>query len=454
MEHHDAGYLSPGSDIEAIIDAAPTPIVRISPDRQWLLLVHYTSTPPLEMLAQPFERLAGLRIDRNTGTTRRTYNFTRITLRHITEGATHTIELEQGALRFSSVSWSPTSAHMAYTVLHEDGLRLWVLDLSTMESGRLLEGARVNDTLSGGMRWMPGGAQLLVTTVPEGRGRAPEPGRVPAAPKVQVTRGREAQNRTYQDLLEDAHDDRLFAHYTTSQLVRVRVDGEEAIALGAPAMIDYAAPSPDKRYVLVKTLHEPFSRVVPEYYFAHTIAVRDARDFSLVATIAEQPLAEEVPIQGVRTGVRGIGWKPLRDATLMWVEALDGGDPKAEVDHRDKIMTLSAPFAGEAQELLRLRERYRGRCSMRGGGAGMGQMLVTEYDRDRRWVTTTLHDFDGAEQRVFIDRSIRDQYNTPGSPGLSGRPYGTAVVDGDDGHIYMAGAGATPQGDRPFLDRR
>ncbi len=51
--------------------------------------------------------------------------------------------------------------------------------------------------------------------------------------------------------------------------------------------------------------------------------------------VANVPLAEGIPIGGVRTGRRNVSWKTSEPATLIWLEALDGGDPNREAEHRD-----------------------------------------------------------------------------------------------------------------------
>ena len=60
---------------------------------------------------------------------------------------------------------------------------------------------------------------------------------------------------------------------------------------------------------------------------------------------------------GVPLGPRGLTWRATAPHTLFWVEALDGGDPRAEVAHRDRLMRLRAPFDGEAEEVVRTEHR-------------------------------------------------------------------------------------------------
>ena len=80
--------------------------------------------------------------------------------------------------------------------------------------------------------------------------------------------------------------------------------------------------------------------------------------------------------------------------------------------------------------------------------------LVSEYDRDRRWSTTWIVALAGetAPTKLF-DRSVRDVYGDPGRPVHRMQASGLRAVQVDDGAIWLVGQGATPEGDRPFLDR-
>ena len=51
--------------------------------------------------------------------------------------------------------------------------------------------------------------------------------------------------------------------------------------------------------------------LVPYDGFAQSIEVWN-REGRVVATVADLPVADEVPRQGVRTGPRGIEWQPLQ----------------------------------------------------------------------------------------------------------------------------------------------
>jgi dipeptidyl aminopeptidase/acylaminoacyl peptidase len=114
-------------------------------------------------------------------------------------------------------------------------------------------------------------------------------------------------------------------------------------------------------------------------------------------------------------------------------------------------MTLAAPFTGEPVELVRLGQRYAGLQ----WDAAEGLALVSEYDRERRWIKTWIVETAkaGAAPRLLWDRSAEDRYGHPGFPLLRQTRAGEAVLQRNGDWIYLAGAGASPQGDRPFLDR-
>ncbi|MBA3322726.1 MAG: S9 family peptidase, partial [Pyrinomonadaceae bacterium] len=171
----------------------------------------------------------------------------------------------------------------------------------------------------------------------------------------------------------------------------------------------------------------------------------------LVHKLASLPLADQVPIDGVITGPRGLAWRPTESATLVWIQALDDGDPKKKVPHRDRVLLSKSPFTAAPVELTKTEHRFAG---MQWGEKG-GLLFINDYDRDRRWVTTRMLNADNAGDagKVLFSRSVQDRYNDPGTALTRVLPNGQRVIvqNGDD--IFLAGGGASSEGDRPFLDR-
>jgi dipeptidyl aminopeptidase/acylaminoacyl peptidase len=79
---------------------------------------------------------------------------------------------------------------------------------------------------------------------------------------------------------------------------------------------------------------------------------------------------------------------------------------------------------------------------------------VSDFDRDRRWTRTFVVDLERPELGTPIwDRSMLDRYGDPGRPLLRTTPTGQSVLWQAGDAIFLDGGGATPTGDRPFLDR-
>src|SRR5688500_8935075 len=112
-------------------------------------------------------------------------------------------------------------------------------------------------------------------------------------------------------------------------------------------------PSPDGKHLLVIQNHPPFSYLHTASAFPREIEVRNLSG-KLQHKVASLPLADQVPIEGVPTGPRRVHWRPTEPATLAWIEALDEGDPKKKVAHRDVMRMLKSPFDAQPQEVTKI----------------------------------------------------------------------------------------------------
>ena len=447
------GYLAPPQEIVDILDAPPTPSVLVGPTRDVIVLIEQQSMPSIGWLARPLERLAGYRIDpRNSGPWR-TPEISALTIRRLdavaSEADAGDDALRIEAPRGTTLGWpefSPDGSHLSYAVLRDTGIELWVVDVASGQP-RPLTSASLNATWGNPCEWLFDSNGVLCRFRRSARGVPPSVPRQPDGPNIQEHDGRLAPVRTYQDLLANPHDEALFEYHFTSQIETVALATGMRTAIGEPGLYARVSAAPDSRHMLVERLVRPFSWLHPASRFARSVEVW-TRDGD-TATLATLPLADAVPIGGVPTGPRGHRWNPTAPATLVWSEAQDGGDPKAEAPHRDYVYTLAAPLDGEPRELTRTEYRFSGISWTADGTA-----LVNEFDRPTRWTRTALLDVGGDEPRPLFDRSAEDRYGDPGFP--LRRPGGgtagaTLLQDGSS--IYLSGAGASPEGDRPFIDR-
>lgn len=461
-ERASVPYRTPDSDIVSIIDAPPTPLTALGPGGHYLVLVRYAAYPPVAELARPHLSLAGHRIDPVIGGRQRTRRLTGLAVISLPDGQERDLDLPAEA-SVSVPSWAPDGRRFVFTVDEADGIGVWVGDAATATAARV-PGLRVCDILGGdptsaaaAARWSRDGASLLAFGAPGQAGPAQAAAGAPAIePHEEETAGKRSQMATYQDLLRSSADEDLFEALATTIPLRVDPETGAAKELGPPGLYLHLQESPDGAHILVHRLQRPFSFRVPSYYFARRAEVWSA-DGGLEQVIADLPVSDEVPRQGVPGGPRGIGWLESEPASLLWTEALDGGDPLTEAPHRDQVMKLTAPFgAAPAQRRALVEHRFLGWLDL----AEPGRVLVTEHDRDRRWLTTRLHDLAGSGSaepagpgQVIFDRSADDAYTDPGSPIMRLHPDGTRTLLQDGQAIYLRGEGAGPDGDRPFLDR-
>lgn len=442
-------YKLPPKEVVDIVTAPPLPRVSTSYKGDLMLLVEYEAMPSIDYLAQPILRIAGMRIIPKYNGRQTTMFHTGITIKSIKTGKTTKVSLPEGA-KLGFPRWSLDGAWIAFTRYTDSGIELWVADTKTGKT-KALTGPVVNATLSySGFSWLADSRHLLVYTVLEDRGAPPEKPQVPVGPNIQQTAGKVSKVWTYQDLLKDPYDEKLFDYYASSQILEIDVTTSTSRKIGEPGIYLHADLSPDQNLLLVYKIKRPYSYSVPYYYFTHTLEIWD-RDGKLVHLFADLPLADEVPMRGVPTGPRSVEWRPLKPATLIWVEALDEGDPEKKVPHRDKLTTLSSPFKEEPKEIMKIEHRYSGTQWMKPAG----QAFITEYNWKKRWRTTYLINVDdpSVEPKKVFDLSAQDRYNDPGRPVYTVTPAGEYILLQDKDWIYLHGSGASPKGDMPFLDK-
>jgi len=441
-------YKLPPKEVVVILDAQPTPMVSVSPRSDAMLLIEYKPHPSIEILAQPFLRLAGIRIDPQLHSRQRLQQYTRFTIKWFDGRKDVAIEAPDD-VRIGAPVWSYDGKKIAFRHDLEDGVELLIANTVTGKIKKI-PNLRLVDILGSAYTWTCDNRHLLVRTMPVGQHIAPENPIIPQGPIIEETSGKFAKVQTYQDLLKTPYDEDLFEYYANTQLVFVDSETGEVETIGNPGLIMGAEESPDSRYLLVEKLKRPFSYRVPYYYFTRTTEVWD-RSGALIATIADLPMSEEIPTQGVPTGPRDVTWQIHKDATLVWAEALDGGDPMKKVNHRDRILCLEAPFSAEPGEILQLQHRYQ----EIEWTARRDEVIITEFDRDRRWRTSAFINFKKptATRKVIIDLSINDAYNDPGVPVSETTADGETFMAQDGDWIYLSGSGATEAGDRPKLAR-
>jgi dipeptidyl aminopeptidase/acylaminoacyl peptidase len=446
-------YVLPPKAIVDAFDAEALPQTMLSPNRQVVALTKARSYPTIAELSQPMYRLAGSRVNPKTNGPHRASGLPgtgiySITLKKIDGGAEASVTMPPQA-RISNVTFSPDGSRLSFLHTKDSAIELWVADVSTGAARAVVTGAdRINSTTGDPCDWLRDSVTMVCALVPAGRGPAPVEPTVPPGPNVHENYGKAAPAPTYEDLLKSAYDDALFDYYFTSQLAAINTATGAKDAIGKPAVFGNVTPAPTGQYLLVTRIKKPFSHTVPMSGFPQDVEIW-TRAGGVAKTLADQPSREGTTLTGVEPGPRGYRWRADLPATILWIEALDEGDLKNNVPFRDKVVSLAAPFSGQPIEVAKTEWRH---SSINYADSGIA--LLTENDRVSRRTRTWILE-PGAAPRKVWDRKQDAAYDDPGSPVRrpdAGTTAGGSIVQTGD-YIYVAGQGASAEGDRPFLDK-
>jgi dipeptidyl aminopeptidase/acylaminoacyl peptidase len=458
-----SAYSQPPKEILDVMRAPPPPSPSLSPTRDKLMLVTMEEYPSIAKVATPFLRLAGVRIEPGNQSQHDTpggYGIppcvSAIDLVQVADGKQLKVKLPAGACPRRPV-WSADGQRFAFENITNEAVELWVGDAKT-GAVRRLPGVRLNQMFGDQMQWMPDQKTLLVklTTATKAPPASP-PGS--DGPGIQESLGATGQSSTYEnrDTLRNRHDEELFNYYGTSQLALVDAASGKITPVGKPGMYEELDVAPDGRHAVVTEIRPPYSYVTTFDRFPKQIDIWDLSQRTakganpVVREIAALPLADRVPNRGVPTGPRNFSWRPLDPATLVWAEALDGGNPNVQAAERDKLMMLKAPFNAAPVEITRTQQRYAGLAWSEQPGVA----LLSDYDVNRKWQRTWQINVDDTSnsRRLIWDMSSDERYADPGRPVRRQLANGFPVIKLDGDTMYLSGVGSSPDGDRPFLDK-
>ena len=451
-------YQQPPKAIVDIVDALPTPGVSLSPagkagEKRWMLIEHFSGLPTIADLAQPELRLAGLRFNPKTdGPSRGRYD-TSLELEALPNGKAIAVSGLPAHAKIRFAAWSPDGRKISFVNIsdaaEDAGLGLWIIDVATAQARRL-PGIALNGIFGAPCEWLSDSQSLACRTVPPVRGPAPTRSEVPAGPVVQENLGRVTPGATFEDLLKNPEDEQIFDYYATSQVQLIRLDGA-AKPLGKPGVFENATPSPDAGYVLLLERHHPYTYLLPFERFPERMSVVNIKT-GAAKQLADKPLEDNVPNirDAVAAGPRGYEWRSDAPASIFWVEAGDGGDPRKEATVRDSLFLLDAPFDAAPRKLTDLPLRYR-----RVAWSTDHLALVEERRwKDRKRILMEVAPSTPATVVKLFEGSFEDRYHNPGEPLEEDNSAGKLIVQTtpDGKGIYFRGEGASPEGDRPFLD--
>jgi dipeptidyl aminopeptidase/acylaminoacyl peptidase len=443
-------YQEPPKEIKDLVDAPLAPIVRIDSKAENIVLLYRNAFKTITELSEEELRLGGLRINPKTNIGSRTNYYNNVQVKESYTKEIRPITGLPANPRLANFIWSPNEKMMSFTHTTSIGVEVWVMDVFNASAKKLTE-AQVNANMGSPVDWFADSKSLLVKMLPSDRKPLINTAvAIPQGPTVSVSAGAKAQNRTYQDLLKNPNDERNFERLALSQIKKVSTSGtiEEWLPTDMYTGVSF---SPDGEYVLVSKVKRPFSYIVTYIRFPSESSVFD-KFGNLVKTVMQIPLMEVRPkgFMATREGRRSMHWRADLASTLVWAEALDGGDPENEVPFRDEVFQLDAPFEGEGKSMMKTIGRF---SSVRWGNKN------TAVANDYWWNTrnTKMYLFDPSdnkkEPKILVDRNYQDKYSDPGNFVMTKNEFNKNVLDIVEGNLFSMGEGFSEKGQFPFVDK-
>lgn len=440
-------YKKPSAEILQPADYERPPSIITNSGKDWLVMMYRPTYATLQDLSQQEMKLGGLRINPVTNISSSMTYSDNLKIRKMAEKQEQVVKnLPQNA-QMAYFSFSPDEKKLAFTNTTAKGVELWMVDLES-GSAKKITSDNLNANVGNPYSWNRDSQSFLIKVLPANRAKLLNPDDdLPTGPIVSTADGKVSQNRTYQDLLKNPQDEQNFKTLVASELYNVNLDGalkkfkDENLYIGN-------SYSPDGNYIMLTYLKEPFSYIVPLSRFPMTSEVYTSAG-TLVKTVNEIPLNEIMPkgFSSVRTGKRNMTWRDDQPSTLVYAEALDGGDQSKQTEFRDEVFTWNAPFNSAPVSFFKTKQRFRGV-----EWSNADYAVVSESWFDTRNSKSFLVNLKNGNFKTLEDRNYQDKYNDPGNFNETKNQYGRSVLDFKNGYAYLIGEGFTKEGQFPFID--
>ena len=445
-------YQKPSKEILDLVEFERPPSVQYDDDKNYMVFLYRDNYKSISDLSEKELRLGGLRINPKTNIGSRVtfYNNVKIKKLKSKNSSAEQVSGLPDNPKLTNFAWSPDQTKIALTNTTEKGVELWVLDLETASTVKLTE-AILNANIGGVITWQADSQSMLVKTLSKNRKPLIDTSSiVPDGPTISNNYGAKAQNRTYQDLLKNKSDEHNFEQLATSSIHKVSLNGSKEKWLD-DAMYRTISFSPDGNYVMVSQIKKPFSYLVTYGRFPSQTDIFDKQG-KLITNLLDTPLIEELPKgrMSTRTGKRSYSWRTDKPSTLIYVKALDGGDPAFEANYRDEVFEIAAPFNGEGKSLVKTINRFSG---IDWGTENLAIAYDYWWDTRNRKAYAFNPSNPESKPKTIYDRNYQDVYNDPGSFLKSRNSFNRSVLQIYKGNAFLRGSGFTKKGQFPFIDK-
>jgi len=444
-------YQKPSSEILNLVEYERPPSVVYDSDKNFMLFLYRDNYKSIEDLSQEELRLAGLRINPKTNIGSRITYYNNIKIKNLKNKRS---EIEDiigipSNPKIANINWSPNQKNIAFTNTSSDGVKLWVLNLESRSLVKLSD-LKLNSNIRDVINWL-NDSEILIKVIPENKKELiDQSGIVPLGPTISSNDGENAQNRTYQDLLKNKTDEFNFEQLVTSDLYKVDLNGRINKWLDSDMYTDIT-PSPDGEFVMVSNIKKPFSYIVTYGRFPKSTNIYN-NEGMLVSNLVDVPLIEELPqgFNAVWNGKRNFSWRMDKPSTITYMVALDNGDPSKEVEYRDELFELNAPFKGNGNTIFKSINRLAGII----WGNKTNAVAIDYWIKNRNEKTYLFNPSNiNQKPRIIYDRNYQDRYSDPGSFITERNAFNKSVLKIDSNNLILMGDGYSEKGQFPFVDR-
>ena len=445
-------YQKPPPEILELVDITLPPRVLIDENKNFMIYLYRNSYKSIDELSSPEIKLAGLRLNPNSNSRSRTNYYNNIMISkmdQIDKSAKQIKGLPKNP-KLANIKWSPDQTKIAMTNTKEEGVELWYIDLEKL-TAKKLTGPKLNASLGDVITWYQDSKNILTKfklknspDIIDGEDV------VPTGPIISSNDGKKAQNRTYQDLLKNEVDEKNFETLARSVLSKVSLKGKTKL-LAKKNLYHEIDFSPDGKFILISIIQKPFSYLVPYYRFPMKYAIYSSKGKELTV-LHEVPLIEDLPkgFMAVRTGPRNFSWRSDRPSNLIFVEALDGGNPETDIKYRDEIFEVGYPFKQNKVSLLKTINRFY-RIDWCNDTLALGYDYWWNTRNTKAYVFSPSNS--NKKPKIIIDRNYQDRYNDPGSFVKRRNFYGKSILAMNKQNLYLMGDGFRDDGQFPFIDQ-
>lgn len=440
-------FQQPSPDIMQLADFQRAPSVMMNSKKDWMVFSYRPTYKSLDELNQPEMKLAGLRVNPTTNISSTVTYVNNLKVRKLKDKTETQVKGLPANPKITYTTFSPDETKLAFTNTTANGVELWIVDLATATAKKLTSD-NLNANLGMPYVWMRDSESFLIKKIPANRAALiSSEKQIPKGPTVSTSDGKVSQNRTYQDLLKNPQDELNFETLAKAELATLKMNGQET-PLKESAIYTGMSYSPDGNYLMLTTIQRPYSYIVPLSRFPMTSVVYD-KNGNAVKTVNDVPLTEIMPkgFSSVRAGKRSMTWRDDQPATLVFAEALDGGDQSKAVDFRDEIFMWEAPFTSEPKSFFKTKQRFSALDFSNGNFA-----IVSDSWYDTRNTKSYLIDLKNNQSRIIDDRNYQDVYMDPGTFNTTKNQFGRSVIDVKNNKAYLVGDGFTKNGQFPFID--